>query len=154
MIKYVAVIFSMIACAACGENETIVHYTFKGVTVTRLYNNESSRFYYGSYSKPQSDTAAAVIVDNSGSDSDINIWMIFKGDSKVQLIHFGDGRMFTWAPPNGHLFFIDLKNEKIDSLLDECKHLNLGMIRIYNELSTEKEQNKSSTTSVQADYND
>ena len=92
-----------------------------------------------------------MIAEYYGFNNGMDVFMVFKNDSTVELIHYGGeflkkiGRCRIETP--------HYNNDKLDGTLNKYRNLGFGIIRLSNFLELEKKFPENSNSKVSVQYN-
>lgn len=153
VIKRVPFVFSLIFLIFIGcNNNKFIKYKFKGTIITRVDYEGKTNFFYGSCGniKSCSDTDL-VVAEYYGFNNGMDVFMVFKNDSSVELIHYGGeflkkiGKCKIETP--------QYSNDKLNEILDDYRRRNFGIIRLSDFLELEKKFPENSNSKVSVQYN-
>ncbi len=87
--KILFVCLSIAMLVAC-KSEHFIHYTYNGITITRVDENEcESYFYYGNFKEPKDLPKNCFYLYYPGRDGTFEDYLIFSGGKKVTLLYYG-----------------------------------------------------------------
>jgi len=141
-------LFIFIGC----NNSKIIQYKFKGVIITRVDYEGKTNFFYGSCGSINScSTTDLVIAEYYGFNNGMDVFMVFKNDSTVELIHYGGE--FLKKIGQCRIDTPQYSNDKLSGTLDKYKNLGFGIMRLSNLLELEKKFPENSNSKVSVQYN-
>lgn len=141
-------LFIFIGC----NNSRITQYKFKETIITRVDYDGKTNFFYGACGNinncPQTDF---VIAEYYGFNNGMDVFMVFKNDSTVELIHYGGE--FLKKVGQSRIKIPQYSNDRLIEILEKYRNLGLGVIRLSNLLELEKKFPENLNSKVSVQYN-
>lgn len=139
------VLLAFITCvSSCQHNKHFIYYKYKGVTITRCYEDAESRFYYGYYTKGDELPDDYIFGKYPGRDGLMEGILVFVPDGRVEIeqlnsIYVSGHPKYLWLRARDYLDRSDfLKNAKSKE----------NVVRVHSALNVEKELNSKSSSKV------
>lgn len=116
------------------NDKRIIQYKFKDIVVTRIDYDGKTEFKYGDSIGCTDDNL--VVAEYYGFNNGMDILMIFKGDSSVELIGYGGGYLKKIGSPK--IIISKYSNAEVLSAIADYKKKGYGIIRLSNSMELEK----------------
>lgn len=148
--KIGAFIFLFGLLSSCTE-EKIIYYEFEGVTITRIYKNAESYFYYGKCNDKKTKCGDSYIIGKySGFDGLMRGFLVFENDKSVKMIKF---ESLEQIGKDSLLYLFEFKEPYMAGDWHETIRGNYNnVLEVYSVLNIEQERNKKNRSKVNATY--
>jgi hypothetical protein len=150
--KKVLVTIMFFILISCSEKERFIHYSYNGVTITRIDNGNHISFYYGNFTDSDSLPKQSIAASYHGFDGIMDGYLVFNENKIVKIVPVAD-RFETVIPSDS------LKLEEFDSNIkfveweDKFKGNYQNIYRLSNLEQLEIQNNKKNNSAVKAVYN-
>ncbi|MES2484357.1 MAG: hypothetical protein V4581_00180 [Bacteroidota bacterium] len=150
--KKVLIVIMLFTLISCEEKERFIHYTYNGVTVTRVDKGTLIKFYYGNYNAHKSLPPQSIAASYRGRDGYMEGYLVFKENKVVKIVRTGG--MFEAIIP-----YDSLKLEEFDSNIkfiewhDKFKGNYQNICWLSDSDKFEIQNNKENKSAVKAIYN-
>jgi len=137
---------------SCEEKERFIHYTYKGVTLTRVDKGNKIALYYGDFYDVNLLPKKCIAITYNGFDGLVEGYLVFKKNKIVKVIHI-NGRFNTIINSDS------LKMEEFDRNIDFIKwddgiKGNFENVYFLSDLQKrEVKINRENNSAVKAVYN-
>lgn len=147
--KKLLLYLSLIAFIFTGcENNITIHYSFNGVTISRIDYDGRTDFRYGT--TDSENDSSLVVAEYYGFNNGMDIFMVFKEDRSVELIHYGGEYLKKIG--NTKIIIPSYTSDKLMSVIDRYRKKGYGIVRLSNSLKLEKQFPDNLSSKVIARY--
>ena len=142
----------LLTFVSCVDEDHFIHYSYDGVTITRVDRGNAISFYYGNFNSSNMLPKQCIKANYRGFDGFIDGYLVFKEDKIVKIIPMG-GLFETVGSRD--VFKIEEFNNNIDFIKweDKFKGNYHNIYRISDIKKIEIERNKENKSAVKAIYN-
>ena len=138
-----------ISLYSCERFDSIIHYQYNGVTITRLDKDAVSYFYYGNFSKESDLPEEYIEASYRGFDGIMEGYLVFLNDKKVAIV---PTTYFEQKAPTADLFLKEYENPDYINWVDSISGRYKNIVAISHVIKLEKQRNQKNHSKVLVSY--
>jgi len=137
---------------SCNEKGRFIHYSYNGVTITRVDKGNHIWFYYGDFTNSDSLPKQSIAASYRGFDGYMEGYLVFKENKVVKIVRTGG--MFETILLNDSLKLEEFEsNIKFIKWVEEFKGNYQNIYWLSDHEQSEIQNNQENNSAVKAVYN-
>lgn len=139
----------LLVFCSCERFDSIIHYRYNGVTITRLDKDAVSYFYYGNFSKESDLPEEYIEASYRGFDGVMEGYLVFLNDKKVAVV---PTTYFEQKAHTANLFLKEYENPDYINWVDSISGRYKNIVAISHVIKLEKQRNQKNYSKVLVSY--